>query len=69
MQAMKKEHYLLSQMMMMSQFVENTKSNLDDTIFEDDDGLYSLIEAIDMHLEIAVGCMKKMMKENDSEDC
>ncbi len=67
MQAMNKDHYVATQMIIIAGLMEHTKDNLDDTVFEDGRELETLLETLVQGCNIAVLRMKSIMK--DHEDC
>lgn len=65
----KKDHFFQSQMMIITGLLEHTKDNLEDTVFEDDDSLESILDVLAQGCNIAVQRMKNLMEEEDEDDC
>ncbi len=65
----KKDHFFQSQMMIITGLLEHTKDNLEDTVFEDDDSLESILDVLAQGCNIAVQRMKNLMEEADEDDC
>lgn len=65
----KKDHFFQSQMMIITGLLEHTKDNLEDTIFEDDDSLESILDVLAQGCNIAVQRMKNLMEDADEDDC
>ena len=69
MQAMTKDHYIVAQMVIIAGLLDHTRDNLDDTIFEDESELDTLLETLTQGCNIAVLRLKNIMKDYEDEDC
>lgn len=70
MKALSKDYFLQGQMMVIAGLLEHTKDNLEDTVFEDEDSLESILETLAQGCNIAVLRMKQLVKDADEdEDC
>jgi hypothetical protein len=49
--------------------LEHTKENLDDTVFEDDDTLESILNVLEQGCHIAVKRMEEIMTKYKEDDC
>lgn len=68
MSEMTKDHYITAQMMMIAGLIDFTKDNLDDTVFEDEESLESLLDSLSKGCNIASSRMKQLLKE-DCDGC
>jgi hypothetical protein len=62
---MNKGHYAMTQMVIIAGLLNHTKENLDDTIFEDERELETLLETLTQGCEIAVLRMKNIMQDEE----
>lgn len=69
MKALSKDNFIQSQMMIITGMLEHTKENLEDTIFEDEEALETIIETLAQGCNIAVLRMKQIVKDADEDDC
>jgi hypothetical protein len=69
MKAMSKEYFILSQMMIVTGLLEHTKDNLEDTEFEDEEALETIVETLAQGCNIAVLRMKQIIKDADEDGC
>ena len=63
-----KDYMILSQMMIITGLLDHTRENLEDTCFEDEDELDSLLETLIQGCNIAVLRMKNLLKEAEKEE-
>lgn len=65
-----KDYMILSQMMIITGLLDHTRENLENTCFEDEDELDSLLETLIQGCNIAVLRMKNGLKEaQEEEEC
>lgn len=69
MSQMTKDHYIVSQMVIIAGLLDHTRDNLDDTIFEDEEELDTLLETLVQGCNIAVLRFKNIMRDNEDDDC
>lgn len=69
MKGMTKDHYIVAQMVIIAGLLDHTRDNLDDTIFEDEEELDSLMETLKQGCDIAVLRLKNIMKDHEDDDC
>lgn len=69
MKALSKDYFIQSQMMVITGMLEHTKENLEDTIFEDEEALETIIDTLAQGCNIAVLRMKQIVKDADEDDC
>ena len=69
MKGLTKDYFMASQMMIIAGLVEHLKDDLDDTVFEDEEALDSLLETLSQGCNIAVSRMKQIIKEDEDDDC
>jgi hypothetical protein len=69
MQQMTKDHYIISQMIITAGLLDHTKDNIDDTIFEDEEELETLLETLTQGCNIVVLKMKQILKQHENDDC
>ena len=69
MKGLTKDHFIASQMMVIAGLVKHLKDDLDDTVFEDEDALDSLLDTLSQGCNIAVSRMKQVIKESEDDDC
>ena len=66
---MNKGHYVMSQMIIIAGLLDHTVDNLDDTVFEDEPELETLLETLKQGCNIGVLRMKNIMRDNEDECC
>ena len=64
-----KDYLIQSQMMIIAGLMDHTRDNLEDTCFEDEDGLDSLLETLVQGCNIVVLRMKGLLKEAQEDEC
>lgn len=69
MSEMTKDHYIVAQMMIITGLLKHLKDNLDDTVFEDETELETLLETLQQGCDIATLRFKSILKEHADDDC
>ena len=59
----------MSQMIIIAGLLDHTVDNLDDTVFEDEPELETLLETLKQGCNIGVLRMKNIMRDNEDECC
>lgn len=68
MKALTKDYFVQSNMMIIAGLLEFTKDSLEDTIFEDEEALETIIDTLSQGCNIAVLRMKQIVRDAE-EDC
>jgi len=68
MKALTKDYFVQSHMMIIAGLLECTKDSLEDTIFEDEEALETIIDTLSQGCNIAVLRMKQIVRDAE-EDC
>lgn len=68
MKALTKDYFVQSNMMIIVGLLEFTKDSLEDTIFEDEEALETIIDTLSQGCNIAVLRMKQIVRDAE-EDC
>lgn len=63
-----KDYMILSQMMIITGLLDHTRENLENTCFEDEDELDSLLETLIQGCNVAVLRMENLLKEAQEEE-
>ncbi len=68
MKALTKDYFVQSHMMIIAGLLESTKDSMEDTIFEDEEALETIIDTLSQGCNIAVLRMKQIVRDAE-EDC
>lgn len=64
-----KDYLIQSQMMIITGLMDHTRDNLEDTCFEDEDELDTLLQTLIQGCNIVVLRMKSLLKDAQDDEC
>ncbi len=68
MKSLSKDYYMQSQMMVIAGLLDHAKDNLEDTVFEDEEALESILDTLAQGCNIAVLRMKQLIRDADEDE-